>query len=302
MESGFHGDFEPAFDRSYVYILASIGLFILGIASINFVNLSTARSSNRAKEVGMRKVMGSLRGYIVKQFLIESVVLSSLAVLIAIVLSWLLLPIFNSVSGRQLELPWGEPYFYLITIVGTVGLGIVAGLYPSVYLSAFKPRTSIEGHCRFGRSRWQHSKCAGGSTIVVTIFLVIGTIVLFRQLDFINNKNLGYDREQIVIVGETYLLRNQKEAYKDEALKNTIFTHGTTSGFLPAAGPWRLPRSWWRGNEKTAAITAQDWGIDAGYFETLGMNIKYGRNFLNGTQADSTAVLINESSHENIRV
>lgn len=297
LESGYQGDFTPAFDLSYVYILSAIGLFILSIASINFVNLSTARSSNRAKEVGMRKVMGSLRGYLVRQFLTESVVLSFLAVILAVVLSWLLLPVFNSVSGRQLVFPLTEPMFYIITVVGALVLGILAGLYPSVFLSSFKPAQVLKGTIALGIRGGTVRSTLVVSQFAISIFLVIGTIVLFRQLNFINNKNIGYDREQIILVQETYLLGNQKEPYKNEALRNSIFTHGTISGFLPAGGPWRLPRAWWRDGEKNAStITAQDWAIDPGYFQTLGMKVKIGRNFLQGAPADSTAIVINETA------
>jgi putative ABC transport system permease protein len=112
------------------------------------------------------------------------------------------------------------------------------------------------------------------SQFAISIFLVIGTIVLFRQLEFIHNKNLGFIRENVVNVQETYLLRNQKAAYKDEVLKNSVFISGTISGFLPAAGPWRLPRSWWReGKQSTESVTVQDWSIDEDYVETLGMKI-----------------------------
>ncbi|HZY79280.1 MAG TPA: ABC transporter permease [Cyclobacteriaceae bacterium] len=297
LQAGFEGDFEPSFDLNYVYILGAIAVFILGIASINFVNLSTARSSNRAKEVGMRKVMGSLRGYIVKQFLVESVVLSFIAVVVALGLAWALLPHFNLLTGRRLEFPLNEPLFYVTILGGVLLLGVVAGLYPSVFLSSFRPAQVLKGTIALGVRGGSVRSALVVSQFAISIFLVIGTIVLFRQLNFINNKNVGFNRERIIMVEETYLLRNQKEAYKNEALKSTIFTNGTISGFLPAAGPWRLPRSWWRaGEQSTTTVTMQDWGIDADYFQTLGMNLKAGRNFLKGSPADSTAVLVNETA------
>jgi putative ABC transport system permease protein len=297
LDAGYLGDFEPAFDITYIYVLFATGIFILGIASINFVNLSTARSSNRAKEVGMRKVMGSLRGYLVRQFLIESIVLSSLAVMIAIGLAWILLPAFNSIAGKQLQFPWTEPVFYLLTIGASLILGVLAGLYPSIYLSSFKPAQVLKGSISLGIRGGSVRSALVVSQFAISIFLVIGTIVLFRQVDFINSKNLGFEREQVILVQETYLLGNQKGAYKDEALRNTIFTSASISGFLPAAGPWRLPRSWWRdGNKEASTITAQDWAIDAQYFETLGMKIKSGRNFLDNTAADSSAVVVNETT------
>jgi putative ABC transport system permease protein len=297
LDSGFEGDSEPAFDINYVYVLSAIALFILGIASINFVNLSTARSSNRAKEVGMRKVMGSLRGYIVRQFLVESIVLSFIAVLIAFGIAWALLPRFNSLAGRQLEFPLTDAWFYVTLIGGALLLGVLAGLYPSVFLSSFRPAQVLKGTIALGVRGGSVRSALVVSQFAISIFLVIGTIVLFRQLNYINNKNIGFDRERIIMVEETYLLRNQKEAYKNEALANSIFTSGTISGFLPAAGPWRLPRSWWRSGEQSAStVTAQDWGIDADYFGTLGMSLKSGRNFNKGSAADSSSVVVNETA------
>jgi putative ABC transport system permease protein len=297
LDAGYQGEFEPAFDSSYIYVLAFTGLFILGIASINFVNLSTARSSNRAKEVGMRKVLGSVRGYLVRQFLIESTVLSAIAVIIALGVAWVLLPSFNLVSGRRLEFPWSEPLFYAIAAAGTLGLGILAGLYPSIFLSSFRPAKVLKGNLAAGMRGTGVRNALVASQFAISIFLVIGTIVLFRQLDYINNKNVGFARERVIMVEETYLLRNQKAAYKDEALKNSVFTHGTISGFLPASGPWRLPRSWWlAGEQNSSTITAQDWAIDPDYIQTLGMRIKAGRNFLAATPADSSAVLVNEAA------
>lgn len=297
LDASFQGDFTPAFDMSYVYILAAVGLFIICIASINFVNLSTARSSNRAKEVGMRKVMGSLRGYLVRQFLIESVVLSSIAVLIALGLAWLLLPSFNSMIGYELVFPWKQPLFYVIAVGGALVLGILAGLYPSIFLSSFKPAQVLKGTIALGIRGGSIRSALVVSQFAISIFLVIGTIVLFRQMSFINNRNLGFNREQIITVQETYLLRNNKRAYKDEVMKSSVFTHATISGFLPAAGPWRLPRSWWRaGDQNSSTTTVQDWSVDADYIPTLGMRVKAGRNFNKESAADSTAVLINETA------
>ena len=296
-DTSYQGEFEAGLDKSYVYILAAIAVFVLVIASVNFINLSTARSSTRAKEVGMRKVMGSLRVYLVRQFLTESIVLSFLATIIALVLAWSILPFFNIVSGGHLEFPLNSVVFYTIMFAVALILGFLAGLYPAFFLSAFKPVQVLKGNVSIGMK----SSFVRGALVVsqfaISIFLVIGTIVLFRQLEYIHNKNLGFIREDVINVQETYLLRDQKAAYKDEVLKNSVFISGTISGFLPAAGPWRLPRNWWReGKQTTESVTVQDWSIDEDYVETLGMKILAGRNFREGTLADTVSVILNEAA------
>ena len=296
-DTSYQGEFEAGLDKSYVYILAAIAVFILVIASVNFINLSTARSSTRAKEVGMRKVMGSLRVYLVRQFLTESIVLSFLATIVALVLAWSILPLFNIVSGGHLEFPLNSVVFYAIMFAVAMILGFLAGLYPAFFLSAFKPVQVLKGNVSIGMKSSYVRGALVVSQFAISIFLVIGTIVLFRQLEFIHNKNLGFIRENVINVQETYLLRNQKAAYKDEVLKNSVFISGTISGFLPAAGPWRLPRSWWReGKQSTESVTVQDWSIDEDYVETLGMKILEGRNFRKGTLADTVSVILNEAA------
>jgi putative ABC transport system permease protein len=296
-ETSFEGDFEAGLDKSYVYILAAIAVFILLIASVNFINLSTARSSTRAKEVGMRKVMGSLRVYLVRQFLAESIVLSFLATVAALIIAWSILPLFNNISGTHLEFPSTRVLFYAVMFAAALILGFLAGLYPAFFLSAFKPVQVLKGNVSIGMKSSYVRGALVVSQFAISIFLIIGTIVLLRQLEFIHNKNLGFIRENVINVQETYLLRNQKTAYKDEVLKNSIFISGTISGFLPAAGPWRLPRSWWReGKQSTESVTVQDWSIDQDYVETLGMKILAGRNFQKGSLIDTVSVLVNEAA------
>ncbi|HEY5918946.1 MAG TPA: ABC transporter permease, partial [Chryseolinea sp.] len=149
-ETAYQGEFEAGLDKNYVYILAAIAVFILVIASVNFINLSTARSSTRAKEVGMRKVMGSLRIYLVRQFLTESIVLSFLATLTALILAWSILPLFNTVSDGHLQFPVNSIAFYAIMFFVALLLGVLAGLYPAFFLSSFKPVQVLKGNVAIG--------------------------------------------------------------------------------------------------------------------------------------------------------
>src|SRR5690606_22900727 len=142
--------FKPGFSMTYVYMFVAIALFILLIACINFMNLSTARSANRAKEVGVRKVMGSGRLHLIRQFLAESTLLSVLAFLIAIGIAWLLLPLFNGLAGRNLSIPFSSVSFYGILMIGAVLTGLLAGIYPAFFLSAFKPVSVLKGQVSLG--------------------------------------------------------------------------------------------------------------------------------------------------------
>ncbi|MEQ9565442.1 MAG: FtsX-like permease family protein, partial [Pseudomonadales bacterium] len=150
LHSDLTAEFEPNSDITYVYLFGAVALFILLIACINFMNLSTARSSNRAKEVGMRKVMGSLRTHLVNQFLMESILLSLLSFLIALLFAALAMPFFNELAGRHLDIPWGNPVFFLVVFGFAFVIGIFAGTYPAFFLSAFRPINVLKGNMSLG--------------------------------------------------------------------------------------------------------------------------------------------------------
>ena len=150
LHSNIRGELEPNGNITYVYLLTLVAGFILIIGCINFMNLSTARSSNRAKEVGVRKVMGSMRSHLVRQFLTESSVVSFFAFIIAIIIAYLFLPVFNTLSQKELALPFSNPFFYFILLSACLLIGIMAGLYPSFFLSAFKPVQVLKGHLSLG--------------------------------------------------------------------------------------------------------------------------------------------------------
>jgi len=289
---------EPGFSREYLYVLITIAGFILIIASINFVNLSTARSANRAKEVGMRKVMGSLKIYLVRQFLTESIVMSSIAFAVGVGLAFAFLPLFNLVSARNLSIPYNEPTFYVAIIGSMFVIGLFAGLYPSFFLSGFRPVQVLKGQISQGMKSGFVRSTLVIFQFSISIFLVIGSIVLFRQLDYIHNKNLGFVKEQVIAVEETYLLGDKKQLYLSEALKNPVFTSGTISGFLPAGGPWRFYKTWWPEGKSMndGGNVIQNWWVGHDYLKTLGMHLKSGREFSREIVSDSTGVIVNEAA------
>jgi putative ABC transport system permease protein len=286
-------------DVTYVYLFAVIALFILVIACINFMNLSTARSANRAKEVGIRKVMGSFRIHLVRQFLLESVIISVIAILVAIAIAWLAIPAFNDLARKELALPFTNGIFWLVAIGAALIVGALAGLYPSFFLSAFKPVNVLKGNLARGNS----SGFIRGALVVfqfwISIVLVVGTIAVNRQLEFIQSKKVGFNKDQVIVVHDAYALGNQLQSFKDEVVKDSRISSGTISGFLPVAGTNRSDNTHWpEGQSPTDEnmVSLQVWRVDNDYVKTLGMNIIDGRDFSIDFPSDSGAVILNQAA------
>jgi putative ABC transport system permease protein len=291
-------------DITYVYLFGAIALFILVIACINFMNLSTARSANRAKEVGVRKVMGSMRSHLVRQFLTESVLLSLFAFIIAIGFALLALPYFNTLAGLDLKLP-GDATFFALLILASLVVGLMAGLYPSFFLSAFQPVKVLKGQVAQGSK----SGVIRGTLVVfqfaISIFLIIGTFTVYKQLGFIQNKKVGFKKEQVIMVSDMYALRDKREAFKNEILQQNSILSGTISGFIPVTGGWRNDNTFWpHGSEPTEQnmVGLQNWTVDHDYLKTMGMTIKVGRGFSREFTADSASVILNETAVKHFKL
>ncbi|MEQ8362123.1 MAG: ABC transporter permease [Cyclobacteriaceae bacterium] len=302
LHSDATAELEPNGSITYVYLLGIVALFILGIACINFMNLSTARSSNRAKEVGVRKVMGSARTYLVRQFLLESTLVTVLAFLIAIMLVQLALPIFNGLALKQLQIPFDNPVFYLIVISAALLVGMIAGIYPSFFLSAFKPVDVLKGKASSGMKSGFVRSGLVVFQFVISIFLIVGAIVVNRQLEYIQNKKLGFNKDQVIVVQDAYALRpNNVESFKQEVLKNSNIQSGTISGYLPvkSGNSSRSDNPFWReGSDPSTEnmVSMQNWQVDHTYLKTFGMNILEGRDFSLDFPSDSSAVILNEAA------
>jgi len=286
-------------DITYVYLFGAVALFMLSIACINFMNLSTARSANRAKEVGLRKVMGSLRHHLVRQFLSESILLSLFAFTLALGLAYIALPYFNSVSQLGLHLPFDSANFYFLVLACALVVGIMAGLYPAFFLSAFEPAKVLKGQLTLG----SRSGIIRGALVVfqfaISIFLIVGTITVHRQLNFIQNKKIGFKKEQVLMVTDVYALGAQAESFKHMVLQNTFIRGGTISGFVPVENGWRNDNTFWpegTGPTQESMVGMQNWRVDHDYIKTMGMNILQGRGFSSEFPSDSTAVVLNQTA------
>ncbi|GAB3557536.1 ABC transporter permease [Spirosoma fluminis] len=304
LHSNFAYDLSPAGDIRYVYMFGAIALFMLLIACINFMNLSTAGASKRRKEVGIRKVMGSVKSALVNQFLTESVLLTMLALGLAIGLVYVALPLFNDLSGKALSLnflaaPWLLPSLLFLGFV----VGILAGSYPAFILSSFTPVTVLKG----AGSALQ-SKPGGGrrglslrSTLVVVQFsisfiLMVGTTVVYQQLSYIQNTKLGYDKDQVLVVQETWRLGKNESVLRDQLLHDARVANATVSGYLPAGPSGNNNFMVYPDDNTSQFLKALQYQVDENYIPTLGMKMIAGRNFSKDFGTDSTGIILNETA------
>ena len=290
--------YEPQGDIAQIKIFGIIALFILLIALVNFINLSTARSANRAKEVGLRKVLGSFQKQLVGQFLTESVLMSVIAFLLGTGLAITLLPLFNELSGKNLNIPFSNFGFISLMLGSAIATGILAGLYPSFYLSGFQPVKVLKGKLSLGsKSGWLRS----GLVIfqfAISIGLIVGTVVVYQQMEFIQNKNLGFEKDQVLLIEDTYTIFEQVDAFKDAIKKLPEAKNATLSSFLPLDGGRRNSVGFFpKGNSRSQdLVVMQCWNIDEDYFNTLSMKLVAGRNFNPAMPTDTTCVILNETA------
>jgi putative ABC transport system permease protein len=298
LNSDMMGELEPNSDIKYVYIFSAIALFILIIASINFINLSTARSAGRAKEVGIRKVLGSLRSHLIRQFLSESMILSFLSMLIAFLLVNWILPYFNNLTGKELIISDFFSWEILFaTVIITLLTGLLAGAYPAFFMSAFQPVNVLAGQLRSGAKSSLLRSSLVVFQFITSIILIIASLAVMNQLYYIRNRDLGFDKEGVLILDNAYLLGQQAEAFKNDMQKYPQIQHATISGFLPVPSARNLitlfPE---QGVASKEGISMQNLIVDYDYIRTMGMKIVKGRDFSRRFSTDTSAVIINQKA------
>jgi putative ABC transport system permease protein len=289
---------EPHGDIRYVYIFSAVAVFMLLIACINFMNLSTAGASKRAKEVGIRKVMGSVKGQLVRQFLLESFILTAIALLLAVALVYWALPFFNDLAGKDLSLRqkdclWAVPGLILFGLF----TGILAGSYPAFYLSSFNPVAVLKGRALAGKGGG--NRLRSGLVVFqffVSIGLIVGTLIVYKQLSYIQHKKLGYDKDQVLIIQGTYRLGKSQEVFRSELLRDPRIIHVSASDYLPAVSINSSLSYAYRDNRSTTLVKTQQFNIDEDYIPTLGMEMAAGRNFSPAFGSDSSGIIINETA------
>jgi putative ABC transport system permease protein len=285
-----HGDIR------FVWLFAAIAGFVLLLAVINFINLSTAKSANRAKEVGLRKTIGAYKSNLVVQFMTESILFSFVSFILGVLLAWALLPAFNTIASKTIEMPWAIWWFIPVVLVFALLVGALAGLYPAFYLSAFKPVNVLKGSLSIGS---KSGKLRSGLVIfqfTTSVILIIATLIIYQQMDFILQKELGYDKEQVVILEGTGVLGNSAENFKEQLLQLPQVKAATISNYLPVDGGSRNGNTFRREDEgnEGRGIPAQIWRVDYDYIKTLGITLNAGRDFSKQFASDSlNSIIIN---------
>lgn len=298
LHSDFNHEITPPGSIKYVYIFGAVALFILLIACMNFINLSTAKSARRAKEVGIRKTLGTERKTLMAQFLFESAFTAFLAMFIAVLIAWLVMPLFNSVSGKAIgmgDLLHGKMLAMLLLL--PVVAGLLAGSYPAVYLSSFNPVAVLKGNTGAIMKKSSLRNALVVFQFACSILLITGTMVIYRQLNYIQNARLGFNKEQVLVINNTYTLGDKAKVFKDAVLGMSGVGSGTLSSYLPVSSSSRSDNTYSKEAVMNAknGIDMQTWNIDHDYIRTMGMEIIRGRNFSRDF-ADSNAMLINETT------
>jgi putative ABC transport system permease protein len=297
LHSDFSYDFEPDGDIQQIYILSAIAIFVLMIACINFMNLSTAGAGKRSREVGIRKVLGSLRSQLIWQFLAESFLLTLVAMVLAIVLVKFSIPFFNELSGKQIGFQLFSVRFLLTGILlFSVSVGVLAGIYPAFFLSSFKPVTVLKGVQSSGS---KNSFFRSGLVVFqffISVGLIIGTLVVYYQLQFIQQKKLGYDKDQLIVMPESWHLGNNAQTFRNEISRDPRVSYITNSYYLPAGPSGSNNFFVYADNRPTDMVKTLAYYIDEQYIPAMGMELATGRNFSRDFGTDSSAIIVNETA------
>jgi len=286
-----HGDIR------FVWLFAAIAGFILLLACINFINLSTAKSANRAKEVGLRKTIGAFKSNLIAQFITESVLFSIFSFILGTILAWLLLPTFNAIAAKAILMPWTSWWFLPIILVSALCIGILAGLYPAFYLSSFRPINVLKGSLSTGSKSGRLRSGLVVFQFTTSVILIIGTLIIYKQMNYILKKELGYDKEQVVIIEGAHILGEKAQNFKDQLLQLPKVQQVTKGDYLPIEGTKRNGNTFKKvgeGNEERG-IPGQIWRVDYDYIKTLGIHLTKGRDFSKSFASDSiSSIIINE--------
>ncbi len=280
----------------YVWMFGIIGVFILLLACINFMNLSTARSEKRAKEVGIRKASGSVRGQLITQFFIESLSVVIFAFLLSIFLVELSLPFFNEVADKKISIPWSSPLFWLIGLSFSLLTTLIAGSYPAFYLSSFQPVKVLKGAFRTGRFAAMPRKVLVVLQFTVSITLIIGTIVVYRQIQFAKNRSIGYSNAGLIQLGNTDAIKNSYSAFRDDLLKTGV-VYEISESSSPTTGIWGNRDDFtWEGKDPQLLPLIGLVSCTHEFGKTIGWQIIEGRDFSRDFKTDSSAIILNEAA------
>ncbi|WP_205513258.1 ABC transporter permease [Longitalea arenae] len=295
-----YGDFKDGINRGgrieTVWLFGIIGIFVLLLACINFMNLSTARSEKRAKEVGIRKTVGSARTQLIAQFFSESVLTALIAFFISLLLASLIMPFFNSVAEKKMVIPWANPLFWLAGVALSILTGLLAGLYPALFLSSFQPVKVLKGTYRAGRYASLPRKVLVVAQFTISIVLIIGTIVVYKQINLGMNRPIGYNRDGLIMHRVSEALHKHFDAIRTD-LKTAGAIIEMTESNSPTTGVWSTNGGFdWPGKDPNLGVDFPNNGVTHEYGKTIGWKIKQGRDFSRDFATDTSAFILNESA------
>ena len=286
---------------SYVYIFSSMAIFLLVIAAINYINLTTSKAASRAKEIGIRKVAGAVKTQLIFQFLTEAFVITFVSMLLSVVVMDLCFPFFNSITGKHFDLSLetiGEfmPALLLITLI----IGVIAGSYPAFYLSKLKPVATLKGHAVFTANRFNLRTSLVVFQFIITIVLIVSTLVIGNQINFIQTKDIGFDKDQLMIIDiNSGAVRRQFQAMKNEFSTLAGVKHVAVSSRVP--GEWKnIPQVYIKNgsgaNATSDSLQTYFMGFDEDMLHTYDLTLEAGEFFSGNAKADSLNVVINASA------
>ena len=297
LHSNRHTEMSANGSIQNVYILSFIAVFLIILASVNFMNLSTAHSLKRAKEVGIRKTLGSKKIELIGQFLTESVLISLISLLFAVLIAALVMPFFNELADKEISIPIANPVFWLILVFSGLLLGFLSGIYPAFFMSRFIPVKVLKAS-------------GGGSTggggvrnslvifqFAISVFLIVSTLVVFKQLKYIQSKDLGYSKERVLIINDVFAVGNQVQAFKNEVGQMAQVKNISLSSFVPTPSNRSDSSFFEEGtSDPDDALQMQYWQVDYDYISTLDLEIIAGRDFNHKFSTDSLGMIINEAA------
>ena len=279
----------------YVRLFSIIAVIILLIACVNFMNLSTARSEKRAREVGVRKTLGSGKRQLVLQFFSESIILAFIAFIFSVITVYLLLPAFNQLVNKQLGLDLTQPLFWLAAIGLILFTGLVAGSYPALYLSSFNPVKVLKGTFLPGKRTALPRHILVVGQFAISILLISATVIIYQQIQHIKNRDIGYNPDNLIMVPASQDTQNTFSSIKDELMKTGLVS-AVNRSFSPVTDVWwKAPAPDWDGKPAGGELIVASMATDIDYTKTIGVKVVEGKDF-SGTPADSANMLINEAA------
>lgn len=300
LNSNLKWELQPNSDKSYISIVITIGLFIIAIACINYVNLSTARSSLRAREIGIRKVSGAEKLSLIKQFLLESIVITLLATMLAIILAQLIIPSVNGITGKKLSLFTSDnTWMIFMLIASALFIGLIAGIYPALYLSSFEPVKVLKGLKISSRQGLSLRKVLVVSQFTISIALIIGAILITRQVKYIQSAKLGFEKEHILIVNDIdFLSRSERAGLKNSLLQIPEIKNVAASDGIVGGQNWTNSIRV-RGSDNSQLVNFLN--VDKDFLATMNMTLLQGRTFTNPADT-ADAIILNETALKQLSV